>query len=317
MEPAEQNKYVRLTASKWPEAEDGLLVAAFAGWNDAGESATKAVSFLGQQIGAATFANIDPEDFYVFTDTRPRVRLANGKQRELSWPTNEFAIQPNTGDSRRVITLVGVEPNLKWQTFTDAIFAVAQRCHVSEVVLLGALVAPVPHTRAVPLTGYTVQPDLQDQMRQMGIHPSYYEGPTGILGVLNDYCKRNNISCSSVWGAAPSYLSANPNWKVTSALLKTVNELFDLNLDLTVVQNRSRQFENEVSAAVERDTDVQNFVSTLESRYDNDDEDLQDSFDLSGRHEHEDENELPSADIIIRELEQQLGLRPHNPDEEK
>lgn len=317
MEPAEQNKYVRLTASDWPEVEDSLLIAAFSGWNDAGESATKAVSFLGQQIGVSTFANIDPEEFYVFTDTRPRVRLSNGKQRELSWPSNEFAIQPDRGQSRRIITLVGVEPNLKWQTFTDAIFSVAQHCHVSEVVLLGALVAPVPHTRAVPLTGYTVQPDLQDQMRQMGIHPSFYEGPTGILGVLNDYCHRNNISCSSVWGAAPSYLSANPNWKVTAALLKTTNELFDLGLDLTIIQNRSRQFETEVSAAVERDTDVQNFVSTLESRYDNDDEDFQEDYDGPRRSDREDENELPSADIIIRELEQQLGLRPNNPDDEK
>lgn len=319
MEPAELNKYLKLTASDWPQTENGILVAAFAGWNDAGESATKAVQFLSHQIGAVPFATIDPEEFYVFTDTRPRVRLIDGTQRELQWPTNQFLVQPGSpkaSQRRSIITLAGVEPNLKWRTFANVILEVVQRCNVREVVLLGALVAPVPHTRAVPLTGYTTNPTRQERLQKIDAHPSHYEGPTGILGVLNNDYQEQKINCTSLWAAAPSYLSANPNWKVTTALLRATNQILDLNLDLGVAENRGRQFEKEVSDAVERDSDVQNFVRTLESRYDHDEDDDDDYDEGTNWLRSDDDNELPSAEILIQELEQQLGLRRPN-DEDK
>ena len=210
------------------------------------------------------------------------------------------------------LTLVGTEPNLKWRTFGDMVFEVVKRCNVRQVVLLGALVAPVPHTRAVPLTGYTTQSHLRERLDRNNIHASHYEGPTGILGVLNALCQDNGVDCTSIWGAAPSYLSANPNWKVTAALLDAVNEVLDLNLDLSLVKNRGRQFEREVSEAVERDGDVQSFVQNLETRYDHDEDDDEGESWLR----RNDDGELPSADLLIQELEQQLGLRRPNPENE-
>ncbi len=306
LEAAEFEKYIKLNGAEWPQAENGILIASFTGWNDAGESATKAVGFLSQQIEATEFADIDPEEFYAFTDTRPRVKLTNGTQRELRWPSNAFAISPD--QNRPIVTLVGVEPNLKWRTFAEIIFEVIKRCKISEVVLLGALVAPVPHTRPVPLTGYTTAPLRQEQLQLSGVHSSHYEGPTGILGVLNNFCQREQISCVSLWAAAPSYLAANPNWKVTAALLEASNQILNLGLDLSAVQSRGFQFEKEVSEAVGRDSDVQSFVGNLENRYDNheDDDDDEDDNDWL---RSEEESELPSADVLIRELEQQLGLR--------
>jgi proteasome assembly chaperone (PAC2) family protein len=331
LEPAELNKYLKLSANEWPRLENGILIAAFGGWNDAGESATKAVSFLAQQSGATPFARIEPEEFYVFTETRPHVRLVDGTQRELSWPKAEFAVQRNQSgtaqkSSQSIITLIGVEPDLKWRTFNEVIFEVVKRCGITQVIVLGALVAPVPHTRAVPLTGYTTVPTFHERFERLGAHRSHYEGPTGILGVITDYCRQNNINTASLWGAAPSYLSANPNWKVTAALLTAIDELLELDLDLSVMQNRGLQFEKEVSEAVERDSDVQNFVHSLETRYDNneldddddddDDDDVGNDWFRNNNNSSNDDNELPSAEILIQELEQQLGLRRHNPDEE-
>ena len=172
--------------SDWPTLYDTLMIVAFSGWNDAADSATTAVRYLGERLPVEPFATIDPEDFYVFTDTRPLTRIKEGTegQRELVWPTNQFSyIAEFGGQNRSLITLTGVEPDLKWRGFGDVFMEVCQRCNVTEVVFVGALLAPVPHTRPAPITANSTDTVTDERLKEFGTHTSRYEGPTGILGV--------------------------------------------------------------------------------------------------------------------------------------
>jgi proteasome assembly chaperone (PAC2) family protein len=295
----------------WPELKNTILVAAFSGWNDAADAATGAVRYLTEQVAAEPFATLDPEEFYVFTETRPLTRLTEDDTREISWPTNQFYAQPVLNNlNRSLVTLVGVEPNLRWRTFGDAFIEICRRCNVTEVVLVGALVAPVPHTRPVPITGSATSDDRLEKVRKIGASSSRYEGPTGIVGVLSQRCQQENISLTSFWGAAPSYLTASPNWKVTSGLLDALNRVLDLQLDLTSLHNMSRRFENQVSQAVARDEQVAAFVQALEEQYGMDEElEDEETNDPDRLDYDEGDTELPSAELLIQELEKQIRER--------
>ncbi len=317
-----------IRVSDWPRLYDTLLIASFSGWNDAADAATTAVGHLSERLLTEPFATIDPEDFYVFTDTRPMTRLkseADGGQREIVWPTNQFSFLPEfAGQNRSLITLVGVEPDLKWRTFSDVFFDICKRCNVSEVILVGSLLAPVPHTRPVPLTGYSSDPEIESRLRAFGATSSRYEGPTGMVGLLTARCQQEGLKYGSLWGAAPSYLSASPNWKVTSRLLSVLNEGWKLNLELDVVQSLGMSFEAKVSEAVGNQEDVAAFVRDLEEHYDNDDdldddddddEDSLDEMDIPRRSPNPEDNELPNAQLLIQELEKQLNLRRDRDDD--
>ncbi len=309
-----------IRVSDWPQLHDTLLIASFAGWNDAADAATTAVRYLSERLSAVPFATIDPEDFYVFSDTRPLTRFNKETQkREIEWPTNQFSyVSEFAGQNRSLVTLVGVEPDLKWRTFGDTFFEICRRCNVTELVLVGSLLAPVPHTRQVPLTGFSSKEETMERLRKVSVGSSRYEGPTGIVGILTSRCLEAKIEFGSVWGAAPSYLSASPNWKVASGILSAVNEGWGLGLELEGVQGLGLRFEMQVSEAVNNQEDVASFVRDLEENYDeeDDDDDESDDADISpllereeGRRRFEEEGELPSAELIIQELEKHLNLR--------
>jgi proteasome assembly chaperone (PAC2) family protein len=303
--------------SDQPQLYDTLLIAAFSGWNDAADAATTAVRYLDERLMLQPFATIDPEDFYVFSDTRPQTRLNERSQREITWPTNQFSyLSELAGQNRSLVTLLGVEPDLKWQTFSDVFFELCKRCNVTEVILLGSLLAPVPHTRQVPLSGFSTTPEIQTKLRDLGVIGSRYEGPTGIVGVLTTLCQERGIRCGSLWGATPSYLSASPNWKVTSRLLTVLNDGWKLDLELEGVQSLGLRFETQVSEAVNNQDDVASFVRDLEEHYDESDAEDEDAVPFrqgtreEGRRRRDDETEeLPSAELLIQELEKHLKLR--------
>lgn len=297
---------------EWPELKNTILVAAFSGWNDAADAATGAVRYLSEQVSAEAFATIDPEEFYVFTETRPQTHLNEDGTRETTWPLNQFSAQPLLPNlNRSLVTLVGVEPNLRWRGFGDAFVEICRRCNVTEVVLVGALVAPVPHTRPVPITGSASNPDRLERVKKIGATGSRYEGPTGIVGVLSQRCQEENIQLTSFWGAAPSYLTASPNWKVTSGLLDALNHVLSLELDLSSLHAMSRRFENQVSQAVARDEQVAAFVQALEEQFGMDEELGEETGSNPDRPEFDDETdtELPSAELLIQELEKQIRQR--------
>jgi hypothetical protein len=302
---------IQPSGENWPELHNTLLVVAFAGWNDAASSATTAVRLLTEKTDAKPLATIDPEEFFVFTENRPDVSLDESGLRSLSWPSNLFSYVENLPDlNRSLVTLQGLEPDLKWRTFTDTFMEICHRCNVTEVVMLGAMVATVPHTRPVPISGWSTNPVRQPAIEQIGATRSRYEGPTGIVGVLATRFQAEKLDYSSLWAVAPTYLSISPNWKVASRLLSGLNQICELNLNLSEVNTLALRFESHVAEAVARQADVATFVQALEENFDrgidsdaDDDDDDEDEWSEGHR---EDETELPSADILIQELERQL-----------
>jgi proteasome assembly chaperone (PAC2) family protein len=294
----------------WPELKNTILIAAFSGWNDAADAATSAVRYLTEQVSAEPFATLDPEEFYVFTETRPQTRMSEDGKREITWPGNQFyalPVLPNQNAS--LVTLIGAEPNMRWRSFADNFIEVCRRCNVTEVVLLGALVAPVPHTRPVPITGSATNPERLELVRKIGSTGSRYEGPTGIVGVLSARCHDENIPLISFWGAAPSYLTASPNWKVTSGLLDALKQVLSLDLDLTSLHAMSRRFENQVTQAVSRDEQVSAFVQALEEQYALDEDGADEPMVRDDNNDDYSDSELPSAELLIQELEKQIRQR--------
>ncbi len=279
-----------------------MLIAAFAGWNDASEAGTFAARYLIDQWNIRKLAEVDPEEFYVFSETRPRVRIAGRFQRHVEWPANELFYYVNEDGERDVIVMVGVEPDLKWRTFTDALINYVRTQGVSTVVTLGALVSDVPHTYPAQLTGTASPAGLARRLRKAGVRPTRYSGPTGILGVLNATCARRRIGTASLWGSVPEYLSASPNPKVALAMLERLNTLFKLDIDLQELRLLEAQFEEQVSEIVSEDPELFAYVRQLEEQHEA--ERLQ--AEEAPRAEHE---PLPSSEDLIRELEEYLRRR--------
>ena len=291
-----------------PELRDPIMIVAFAGWNDAADSATTAVKFLVDKWKPTKFAEIDSEDFFVFTEARPTVKLVDGIQRTVVWPTNQFfAFTPPDG-THDIILFLGVEPQLKWKTFSQTYLEVCRRFNVSEAVFLGALLAEVPHSAAVPISGTSTTTEVMERLREMDIRNSRYEGPTGMIGVLQDVCRQANIPAVSLWAAAPHYLAATPNIKVTAALLTYVNTFLSLGLDLSDIQSDAVRFEEQITSLVARDSEASAYVRRLEEQIEDHDDDDDDDDD-----DHPDNPDLivgtgplPSADSLIRGVEELL-----------
>ncbi len=287
-----------------PELRDPIMIVAFAGWNDAAESATTAVKFLIDKWKPTKFAEIDSEDFFVFTEARPTVKMVDGLQRTVVWPTNQFYAYTTPDHTRDVILFLGVEPQLKWKTFSQTFLEVCRRFQVSEAVFLGALLAEVPHSVTVPISGTSTTTDVMERLREMDIRNSRYEGPTGMLGVLQDTCRQADIAAASLWAAAPHYLAATPNIKVTAALLAYVNTFLSFGLDLSDIQSDAVRFEEQITALVARDSEASAYVRRLEEQIDDhdsdDDDDDEDPDVIVGT------GPLPSADSLIRGVEELL-----------
>lgn len=309
--------FIQTISENWPELENTLLVGAFSGWNDAAAGATTTIRLLSEKSQVEAFASIDPEEFYMFSDTRPEISITKEGLRELTWPTIEFsAAKYVPGINRSLVTVTGIEPDLKWRTFTDTFIEICKRCNVTEVILLGAMVATVPHTRPVPLSGWSTIPERQVLLEQLGVTRSRYEGPTGMVGTLLTRFQAENIPYSSIWGVSPSYLSVSPNWKVAERLLGALNRIYNFSMDLSELSTLSLRFEAQVAEAVARQADIATFVQALEENYDRGFKDISGDDDEGdegwGDGSHEEEGELPSADILIQELERQLCKQREN-----
>ncbi|MHB8470684.1 MAG: PAC2 family protein [Gaiellaceae bacterium] len=248
-----------------PELRRPVLVAAFRGWNDGGQGATLGAGYLAKQWEGTRFADIEPENFYDFQATRPLVSLEDGVTRRLDWPENAFFHAAIPGTDRDAIILLGVEPNLRWRTFSDLVLELAREHRVELLVTLGSLLADVPHTRPAPVTGAATDPKL---VEELGLEPSRYEGPTGIVGVLHDACRDAEIPSVSLWAAVPHYVSLAPSPRAALALVRRFGELLDVEIDLAELEQASDEYSEQVSEAVSADTETQQYVEELERRID-------------------------------------------------
>ncbi|UGS39168.1 PAC2 family protein [Capillimicrobium parvum] len=286
----------------WDRRPDGLrapaLVCAFKGWNDAGDAASAALTFVGASLGATRFAQIDPEDFYDFQATRPRIELVDGRHRQLTWPSVEIWEARVPRAPRDLILLSGPEPSMRWRTFCEIIVELAEALGTQLVVTLGALLADVPHSRPVGITGFATDERLQERS---DLHPSSYEGPTGITGVLHGACSEAGLPSASLWATVPHYVAAAPNPKAALALVRKLEGVVGVTVDGSELESAAADYERQVSLAVQSDPDVQAFVERLEKAAEDEEEPV-------------DPSELPSGDVIAREF--QRFLRQRGPDDE-
>jgi proteasome assembly chaperone (PAC2) family protein len=292
-----------------PELRDPVLLVACAGWNDAAESATMAARLLIRQWNAEVCAEIDPEEFFVFTETRPHVRGADAARRQIIWPQIRFFAAHVPDSSRDFLILLGVEPQLRWKTFVQVILDYAAARGASVVLSLGGLLADVLHSRPPVLTGSISDTALARRLAGLGLRRSHYEGPTGILGVLGAASRDRGLISGSIWGNVPHYIASTANPVVARAIVQTVASLFDLTLDLSELDHAAERFNAQIAQAIAADPDVANYVRQLEQRIPAppaEPESPEPSPPVSG--------DLPSAETIVQQLEE--FLRQRRQDEE-
>ena len=254
-----------LIVSSRPELRNPVMVAAFRGWNDGGQGATLGGGYLARQWEAESFAEIESENFYDFQAVRPQVSLEEGLTRKLEWPENTFLHAPIPGLERDAVILLGVEPNLRWKTYSRLVLELAQDLGVELVVTLGSLLADVPHTRPAPVSAAASDPSL---VEELGVEPSRYEGPTGIVGVLLDACRREAIPSVSLWAAVPHYVSLAPSPRAALALCRRFGELVGAEIDLEELEQAAEEYAEQVTEAVASDAETASYVEELERRVD-------------------------------------------------
>ena len=276
---------------------DPVLVCAFRGFSDGGHAATLAATFLRDHLESRTICDIDPEEFYDFQEVRPHVSLIDGRIRHIEWPENRFSATHLPGRERDLVVLIGIEPQNRWKTFSQAIVSVARDVDASLVVTLGGLLADTPHSRPVPITG-TADADLAERL---GLSPSTYEGPTGIVGVLHDACRHAGLTSASLWAAVPHYISITPNPKAALALLERLQTLLDTRFETLELSQAALAFERQVARAVSADDEVSRYVRQLEERADALGDDL---------------GELPTGDALAAQFEEFLAERSQDPEDE-
>jgi proteasome assembly chaperone (PAC2) family protein len=237
------------------------MVVAFEGWNDAGEAASLAVDHLAGMWEAEVAATIEAEVFYDFTVARPEVGLDEHSGRYLVWPDPEVLIASPDGSDRDVVLLRGVEPHMRWKTFCTAVAEIAQALRVETVVLLGALLADIPHTRPARVSGSSDDARLS---QMMALSTSSYEGPTGIVGVLYDYLRNDGIAAASLWASVPHYVQQLPSPKAMMALLERLSILLGVPIETSELLEASREYEEEVSEQIGDDPETVAYVADLE-----------------------------------------------------
>ncbi|HEY8108067.1 MAG TPA: PAC2 family protein [Gaiellaceae bacterium] len=282
-----------LIVSSRPELHRPVLVAAFRGWNDGGQGATLGGGYLARQWEAESFAEIDSENFYDFQAVRPNVSLEDGLTRKLEWPSNTFLHAPIPGLDRDAVILLGVEPNLRWKTYTALVLELVQELEVELVVTLGSLLADVPHTRPAPVSAAASDPNL---VEELGVEPSRYEGPTGIVGILLDACRQAGLPAVSLWAAVPHYVSLAPSPRAALALCRRLGELIGADIDVAELEQAAEEYSVQVTEAVESDAETAAYVEELERRVD-----LMEAAE-----------ELPSGESLAAELTRFLREREQN-----
>ncbi|MDQ1286580.1 MAG: hypothetical protein QG622_145 [Actinomycetota bacterium] len=270
-----------------PPLRDPVMVAAFEGWNDAGEAASGAVTHLRRIWGAHLFAEFDPEDYHDFQVNRPQTTLEDGR-RKITWPTTRLYWARPPGASRDVVLVSGIEPSMRWRGYVSEVLGYAAGLDAGLLVTLGALLADVPHTRPIPVTATSDDPEL---VRALDVEPSHYEGPTGIVGVLQDAAARVGISGLSLWAAVPHYVGQSPSPKAILALLRRVEELLDVAVPLGDLPDDAQAWEHGVNELADEDGEIAEYVRQLE--------------------EAKDTADLPEAsgEAIAREFERYLRRR--------
>ncbi len=281
---------------RWEYRPDGLrapaLICAFKGWNDAADAASTALTFVGAALGARRFATIDPEEFYDFQAARPQIKLVDGETREIVWPAVELFEVRVPRAPRDLVLLSGTEPSFRWLGFTRVIVELAEALGTQLIVTMGALLADVPHTRPIAVTGLASDRAL---ISRLDLTHSSYEGPTGILGVLHAACMNAGLPAASLWATVPHYIAATPNPKAALALVRKFEGLVGVAIDASSLETAAEEYERQVNLAVQSDPDVQAFVERLEQAT----EEAEDIEPTS----------LPSGETIARDLQRFLRQR--------
>lgn len=274
-----------------PLLRDPVMIAAFEGWNDAGEAATAVLEHLARVWGAEPFAALDPEDYYDFQVNRPSVGL-DGEHRRITWPTTRLLAAHVPSIGRDVVIVDGIEPSMRWRSYTIEVLECAERLGVTTLVTVGALLADVPHTRPIPVTATSEDPAIRARLT---IEQSKYEGPTGIVGVLADAAAQAELAAASLWAAVPHYAGAGPSPKATLALVRRIEQLLDITIPLGDLPDLAQAWERGVDELAESDIEVGDYVRALE--------------------EAKDTTELPEAtgEAIALEFERYLRRRDDPP----
>ena len=297
-----------------PDLENAIFVGAFAGWNDAANAATWAIKFLINQWDAVQFGEIDPQHFYDFTVERPQVRITGGNVRRMTWPANRLYYHrtsrpPASAAERDVVLFLGQEPHLHWKTFCGEIVDVCKQCHVTDMVLFGALAGEVSHSMPVQIAGTSSNAATVRRMERLHVTRANYEGSTGILSVLQEAWRKEGQPVSSLWGTAPHYVSATPNLPVSEALLERLDSVFGFGLRLDDLRRAARRFTARVSSLVASDPEVSAYVHQLEQREPGSpdvEHEIEIIGDASGVHQIPVEGDLPSAEQAIQDIEEWL-----------
>lgn len=277
--------------TSFPKLDRPVLIAAFEGWNDAGDAASGAVEHLELTWDAQLITEVDSDDFYDFQVNRPIIKQVDGVTRAVEWPSTTLSVCRPPKADRDVVLLRGTEPNFRWRAFCDQLLTIFTELHIDSVVILGSLLADTPHTRPVPVTGAGYD---AESAKRFGLEQNRYEGPTGITGVLQDACVRAGFPAVSFWAAVPHYVSQPPNPKATVALLQRVEQVLDLAVPLNDLPTRAEAWEASVTEMTEDDEDVADYVRGLEERGDAEAKDVEQHID---------------ADAIAEEFEKYLRRR--------
>lgn len=262
--------------SSLPELRSPVLIVALEGWNDAGDAASTTAHHLIDRWNAELFADIDPEEFFDFTAIRPTVEIVDGFERELHWPDTSFYAARLADAPFDAIVMLGVEPQMRWRTFCQQILATAQALGAEMVVTMGALLADVPHTRPVQVLGTAYD---EATAHKLGLKPSNYEGPTGIIGVLHAEARDAGFTAASLWAAVPSYVPGATSPKAALALVERLTNMLDVAVYATDLEIAAVSYERQVGELVAEDEQTAEFVTQLEHQYDEEAEFL-DSDDL-------------------------------------
>jgi proteasome assembly chaperone (PAC2) family protein len=270
------------------------MVCSFQGWNDAGDAASASTAFLAQALGAERFAQLDTEEFYDFQANRPHVKIDETQARVISWPSVEILEARAPRAHRDLVIVQGTEPSMRWRSFSSLIVDLAEALDVQLVVTLGGLLADVPHSHPVAMTGFASDPAM---VERLGLKASSYEGPTGIVGVLHATCAQAGLPSASIWASVPHYVAAASSPKAALALLRKLELMVGVSVDVTELEEAAGEYEHQVSLAVQSDPDIQAFVERLERRAAEDEQAT-----LSPQ-------DLPSGDLLAREFQRFLRQR--------
>jgi proteasome assembly chaperone (PAC2) family protein len=274
-----------------PQLRAPILVCAFRGWNDAAGAASTALSTVAGSLDTELVASVDPEEFFDFQAARPMISLSEGQTRHIEWPANNLIAAQAPSAERDLLLFDGTEPNLRWRTFSEVVADAAERFGVEMVITLGALLAEVAHTLPVPITGLASDEDLVEELE---LSRSNYEGPTGIVGVVHDCCRRRGMTSASLWAAVPHYVAAVPNPKAALALLRRLEALTGIAVDASELEEETSSYEEQVDSAVAANPEIEELVQRIEE---------QQSEQLN---EGED---VPSADTLARDFQRFLRQR--------